>query len=211
MENKYLLGLDNGGTVTKAAIYRVTGEEMAVASVPVKPIMPKIGFVERDMDAFWEANVKATKDAVAKAGINAHDIVGVAVTGHGNGAYFVDKNGRPAANGIISTDTRAKDVVQQWNNDGTYEKILPKTMQIIWAGQLMPIIAWHAKYAKETLDNVRWALGCKDYIRFCLTGEAYAELTDISVSSGLNLNTIDYDDEILEAFGIKPYKHICRL
>ena len=208
MGKKIVLGLDNGGTMTKAALYSIDGDEMAMVSVPVKPIMEKVGFVERDMTVLWQANARAVRQVIQKAGVDPEDIVGVAVTGHGNGAYFVDAAGEPVANGIISTDTRAKDYVEKWNQDGTYEKLLPKTMQIIWAGQLMPIIAWHMDHAKAKLDRVKWALGCKDYIRFCLTGEAYAELTDISVSSGLNLNTIDYDDEILDLFGIKAYKHI---
>ncbi|MEZ4628837.1 MAG: hypothetical protein R2912_12415 [Eubacteriales bacterium] len=37
----------------------------------------------------------------------------------------------------------------------------------------------------------------------CLTGEAYTELTDVSVANGINPNTIDYDDAIFDAFGIR--------
>jgi L-xylulokinase len=208
MSKEYLLGLDNGGTVTKAALYNLSGDEIAVSSVRVQPIMEKVGFVERDMDELWLANAKAVRDVVKAAGIDSADICGVAVTGHGCGAYFVDAEGRPAANGIISTDTRAKAYVERWKSDGTYETLLPKTMQIIWAGQILPIVAWHQDEKKEMLDRVRWVFPCKDYIRFCLTGEAYMELTDISVANGVNLNTIDYDDAIFEAFGIQNYKHI---
>ena len=48
MGQQYLLGLDNGGTVTQAALYGTHGEEIAVAGAQVKPIMEKVGFVERD-------------------------------------------------------------------------------------------------------------------------------------------------------------------
>ncbi len=208
MNKQYLLGLDNGTTVTKAALYHIGGDEIAVSSVQVKPIMERVGFVERDMNELWSANAKAIVDVVKKAGIDAADIIGVAVTGHGCGAYFVDVEGRPVGNGILSTDTRAKELVEQWNHDGTYEALLPKTMQIIWAGQILPIVAWHKAQKKAMLDRVRWVFPCKDYIRFCLTGEAYVELTDISVANGVNLNTIDYDDSIFEAFGIADYRHI---
>jgi L-xylulokinase len=208
MSKQYLLGLDNGTTVTKAALYHVGGGEIAVSSVQVKPIMEKVGFVERDMDELWQANAKATADVVKKAGIDAADIIAVAVTGHGCGAYFVDEEGRPVGNGILSTDTRAKELVERWNHDGTYDALLPKTMQIIWAGQILPIVAWHKAEKKAMLDRVKWVFPCKDYIRFCLTGEAYVELTDISVANGVNLGTIDYDDTIFEAFGIQDYRHI---
>ena len=98
--------------------------------------------------------------------------------------------------------------MERWNADGTYEKLLPMTMQIIWAGQTLPIVAWHKNQKPEVLNRARWVLSCKDYIRFCLTGEAYTELTDVSVANGINLTTIDYDDAIFEAFGISEYKRL---
>lgn len=208
MKRTYLLGLDNGGTVTKAALYGTDGEEIAVFSTQVQPIMEKVGFVERDMDALWAANAKAIRGVLEKSAVNPSDIIGVAVSGHGCGAYFVDDEGRPAANGIISTDTRAKELVERWNADGTYEKLLPMTMQIIWAGQTLPIVAWHQAEKPQVLDRARWVLSCKDYIRFCLTGEAYTELTDVSVANGINLTTKAYDDAIFAAFGIEAYKRL---
>jgi L-xylulokinase len=208
MRQQYLLGLDNGGTVTKAALYGTDGAEIAVAGAQVKPIMEKVGFVERDMDALWQANAKAIRDVLEKSAVNPGDIIGVAVTGHGCGAYFIDANGRPAANGIISTDTRAKEFVERWNTDGTYDKLLPMTMQIIWAGQTLPIVAWHKHNRPDVLARAERVLSCKDYIRFCLTGEAYTELTDVSVANGINLNTIAYDDAIFDAFGISDYKRL---
>lgn len=208
MAEQYLLGLDNGGTVTKAALYRTDGAEIAVSGIQVKPIMEKIGFVERDMADLWQANAKAIRDVLEKSGVNASDIIGVAVTGHGCGAYFIDTEGNPAANGIISTDTRAKDYVERWNADGTYDRLLPLTMQIIWAGQTLPIVAWHKDNRPDVLARADKVLSCKDYIRFCLTGEAYTELTDVSVANGINLNTIAYDDAIFDAFGIHDYKRL---
>ncbi|HWQ97148.1 MAG TPA: FGGY-family carbohydrate kinase [Clostridia bacterium] len=208
MGQQYLLGLDNGGTVTKAALYGTDGAEIAVSAKQVKPIMEKVGFVERDMTELWQANAAAIRDVLADSAVNPKDIIGVAVTGHGCGAYFIDAEGKPAANGIISTDTRAKEYVERWNADGTYDKLLPMTMQIIWAGQTLPIVAWHRDNRPDVLARAERVLSCKDYIRFCLTGEAYTELTDVSVANGINLNTIAYDDAIFDAFGIGDYKRL---
>ena len=173
MARKYLIGLDNGGTVTKAALYGTDGAEIAVAGFQVTPIMEKVGFVERDMTQLWQANARAIRAVLEKSSVDPRDILGVAVTGHGCGAYFVDGEGKPAANGIISTDTRAKDYVARWNADGTYDALLPLTMQIIWAGQTLPIVAWHKDNRPDVLERAQWVLSCKDYIRLCLTGEAY--------------------------------------
>ena len=66
---KYFLGLDNGGTTTKAAVYDKTGREICVASTATKMVVPAPGFVERDMEEMWEANCTVIRKALEKSGI----------------------------------------------------------------------------------------------------------------------------------------------
>ena len=47
---KYLIGLDNGGTSTKAAIFDLEGNEIATAGKHTKTITPRSGYTERDME-----------------------------------------------------------------------------------------------------------------------------------------------------------------
>lgn len=205
---RYYLGLDNGGSKTKAALYDASGNEVAIASALADPVIRKGGFVERDMNTLWDTNAKAIREVISKAGIDAHDIVGVATTGHGNGVYLVQEDGTPAAPGIISTDTRAAGIVRRWVADGVQTRIIPKTKQILWAGQPVAMLAWFAENEPEVLKRTRWALECKDYVRFCLTGEAYGEITDMSAINIMDLQTRAYDDEVLAELGLLEYKHI---
>lgn len=50
---KYLMGIDNGGTFSKAALFDEDGKQISVASVPTVTITPKPGYTERDMDELW--------------------------------------------------------------------------------------------------------------------------------------------------------------
>ena len=139
MKQHYVMGIDNGGTVTKAAIYDRAGNVVASASKSTQMLTPKEFHTERDINELWAANVEVIKKAIAQSGIDASQIKGVAVTGHGNGLYMVDETGAPVRNGIISTDSRAKSWVEKWYRDPTFiSDILPKTMQSIWAGQGSP-------------------------------------------------------------------------
>lgn len=199
----YLLGIDNGGTITKAAIYDPTGKEVAVASCKTKLLMPKPGFTERDMNELWEANAYVIREVVTGSGIDPKAIKGIGVTGHGNGLYLVDTEGRPVCNGIISTDTRAKDFVINWEKDGTADRIREKTLQAIYAGQPVALLAWLKKNQPEKVSKTKWILMCKDYIRFCLTGEAYAEITDISAANLVNVGLPGYDTELLKEYGLE--------
>lgn len=200
---KYLLGIDNGGTVTKAAIYDLHGGEVAVSSCKTKLIMPEPGFTERDMDELRAANINVIRDVIGNSGIDPDCIVGVSVAGHGNGMYLIDESGKAVCNGIISTDTRAREFVDKWYSDGTADKIRNKTLQSIYAGQPVALLAWFKKYKPGAIEKARWILMCKDYIRFCLTGEVYAEITDISVANLLNVREKRYDEDLLSEFGLE--------
>ena len=73
---KYLMGIDNGGTFSKAAIFDEEGHQIAVASEPTVTITPKPGYTERDMDELWQVNAKAIREAIKKSGIDPKDIAG---------------------------------------------------------------------------------------------------------------------------------------
>ena len=111
---RYYLGLDNGGSKSKAALYDIHGKEIAIASADAYPNIRAGGFVEKDMNVLWQTNAKAIREVIAKAHIDPHDIAGVAPTGHGNGVYLIAEDGTPVAPGIVSTDTRAADIVTSW-------------------------------------------------------------------------------------------------
>ena len=202
MISKYLLGIDNGGTMSKAALYNLAGKEIAVSSRKTNLIMPEIGYTERDMNELWKANVQVIHETIIKSGVDPEDIVGVATTGHGNGVYLVDESGVPAYNGIISTDNRAKEYVTNWYQDGTFERIFPKTMQSIWPGQAIALLAWFRDHNPQVLERTKWIFMCKDYIRYCLTGEPYAEITDLSGTHLMNIKEIRYDEDLLKEFGL---------
>ncbi|SUC44916.1 L-xylulose/3-keto-L-gulonate kinase [Providencia stuartii] len=80
-------------------------------------------------------------------------------------------------------------------------KFLPKTMQSIWAGQPVALLAWLQDNEPETLEKARYIFMVKDLIRFYLTGEATQELTDISGTNLINVRDRCYDDELLAFLG----------
>jgi len=199
---KYLIGTDNGGTLSKAALFTPDAQEIAAASRKADMLMPAPGHCEFDMDAVWKATSGAIRTVLAESGVKPSDVACVAPTGHGNGLYMVDEDGRPVRNAIVSTDSRARDYVARWYAAGTARAVLPKTMQSLWAGQPMALLAWLKDNEPEVLKRARWVLMAKDYVRYRLTGRAFGELTDMSGTNLISVPGGDYDDELLKAFGI---------
>ena len=198
----YLLGIDNGGSVTKAVIFDAQGRQIAAAAEKLTMLCPHPGYTERDMDALWQANVNVIRKALASSGIDARRIKGVSCTGHGKGLYLWGKDDRPAYHGIVSTDARAWKYPEQWLNDGVAEKVFARTMQRPLACQPVALWRWFQDNAPEVLDGVRWVFAVKDYVRFRLTGEAWAEITDYSGTSLMNLAEVSFDRDVLDDFGI---------
>lgn len=109
---------------------------------------------------FAESTVKPT------TGVDPHDIAGIILTGHGNGLYLADEFGNQVRNGIVSSDSRAQPIVDRWINDGSFqEKCQPVTLQSLFAGGPLAILAWIsenknlARSYKLLMDEV-W---CKKY------------------------------------------------
>ena len=199
----YLLGIDNGGTVTKGALYQLDGSEVAVVSQKLPMLTPFPGHTERDSEELWQANLTVIRELLSQTGVSGEDIAALSITGHGNGVYLADKTGQPTYNGVISTDTRGKDYVAQWLQDGTFKRTLPKTYNSIWAGQPAPILRWLVDNEPEVIAKTDYVFMCKDYIKYRLTGSACTEISDFSGGGMLNIAEKRIDRELLAEFGIE--------
>ena len=91
-----------------------------------------------------------------------------------------------------------------------------KTLQNVLDCQPVALLRWLKETHPEVIQNTKWIFEAKDYIRFMLTDEAYAEITDYSGTSLMNLKSASFDKDILKIFGIEevydklpPIKYSC--
>lgn len=199
---KYLVGLDNGGTSVKAAVFDLSGKLLAKAGQFTENITPKPGYVERDMEKLWKANCECVKRAVESGGVSPEAVAGIAVCGHGKGLYAWGKDGKPAYHGISSTDGRAWKYPVKWREEKIWQEIYPQICQELMACQQVSLLAWLKDHEPEVYADIRWVFSVKDYIRYRLTNEAYSEMTDISGSGLMDIGKAAFDREMLEKLGI---------
>ncbi len=204
----YFLGIDNGGTMSKAALFDEKGLEIAVASKLVQIIRPQKGWSERDASKMWEDTVSVIREVLHSSGIKPDRIKAIACTGFGNGLFLVDQQGKPVRNAINSTDSRAQSYIEEWIDQGVGEEALPYTAQSIWAAQPNVLLSWLRDKEPECIKKARWILMAKDFIRFKLTGEVRAEITDMSGTSLMNVVSGGYDIEVLKIFGLEEFRNM---
>lgn len=200
---QYWLGIDNGGTMTKAALFTADGAEVASASRETPVETPQTGYYERDMDALWETTAACIREALGRADIDGAAVMGVGCTGHGKGLYLWGRDGCPAAKAVASTDKRALSIVSDWERRGVAQAAAARTLQPVTACQPAALLAWFQQNRPAVLENTRWIFEAKDYIRFRLTGEALAEATDYSGTSLMDLHTGGFSRELLELWGLR--------
>ena len=200
--NAFFMGVDLGGTVIKAGIYSPEGQEIIVAEHPFPTESPEAGFSERNMEALWQATCGVIHEAINKSRLNASQITGISFSSHGKGLYLLDKHGKPVRNGIVSSDSRAQSIVDEWHQDGTAEKAYPLSLQQLWPSHPVSLLRWLKQHEPESYHNTRYVLMVHDYIRYRLTDHITCEETNISGSQLYNPTTSSYDPKLCQLFGI---------
>ncbi|MGU3399735.1 FGGY-family carbohydrate kinase [Brucellaceae bacterium D45D] len=197
-----LLGIDSGLTVTKAVLFDVDGTELSVARRRVAQSLPCPRHVERDMDEFWSATADAIAEAIAKSGRPASDILAIATTAHGDGIYMLDRDKCPLGPGILSLDSRAGDIAEGWVESPVAQRSIAITGQVPHASAPSAILAWVKQNEPERYARIGHVIACKDWLRFCLTGEVGTDRTEASTSF-TDVSTQTYSKEALALFGLE--------
>jgi L-xylulokinase len=196
-----LLAIDSGLTVTKAVIFDGFGQQLGVAQCNVRQLMPKPHHVERDMDDLWRQTATAIREVLEATKTNPNDIAAIGVTAHGDGLYLLDKQAKPLGHGILSLDSRAAQIVRDWQRDGTDHKSLAITGQMPHVSAPSSLLAWIKQNDPDKFAKIGHIIGCKDWLRFCLTHTLGTDRTEASTSF-TDVNTQTYSKDALALFGL---------
>lgn len=199
---QYFLGMDNGGTVIKAALFDERGRQIAVSSRKTPVFTPHPDYQERDMEDLWLQNCACVRSVLEKSGIDSRQVAGVAVCGHGKGLYLWGVQNAPIRPAIASTDLRARAYPARWKQQGIHQRLYPQLCQDLIPCQQAALLAWVKDHEPDVYQSIRWVFSVKDYIRFRLTGEAFSEETDLSGSGLMDVAGERVDPALLEALGI---------
>lgn len=200
MSEPVLIAVDAGGTAVKVVGFSLQGVEIAQRTADVRTDHYPDGRVERDPEAFWAGTVRAVRDVVEAC--EGATIQAVACTGFGNGIFLVDEKGHGTRPGIVSVDHRAEPIVQDLKRSGAADAISARTGHRVWGGQTLMQLTHLARFEAETMARTRWALSCKDFIRFRLTDTALTDPTDASGGGLMDIRAGTYAEAVFADLGI---------
>ncbi|MGH2546170.1 MAG: glycerol kinase GlpK [Actinomycetota bacterium] len=209
---KYAAALDQGTTSTRFMVFDHGGQVVEIDQREHEQIYPKPGWVEHDPMEIWQRSEEVIKEGLQKGGISAGDVAAVGVTNQRETTVVWEKNsGKPVYNAIVWQDTRTDKICNELSADGGQDRFRPKTGLPIATYFSGPKIKWildNVNGVRDRAEEGEVLFGNIDtWCIWNLTGgpEGGAHVTDVSNASRtmlMNLETQDWDDEILGILGI---------
>src|SRR6478736_3643273 len=208
----FIGAVDQGTTSTRFMIFDHSGNEVAMHQLEHEQILPRSGWVEHDPVEIWERTNSVIQNALRHKNLTAEDLAAIGITNQRETTVIWDpRNGRPYYNAIVWQDTRTDAIAAELERSGRGDVIRRK------AG-LPPATYFSAgkiQWILENVDGVREAaeaghaiFGNTDaWVLWNLTGgpDGGIHATDVTNASRtmlMDLETLDWDEELLSFFNI---------
>ncbi|HSO12739.1 MAG TPA: glycerol kinase GlpK [Anaerolineales bacterium] len=200
--SKYVAAIDQGTTSTRFMIFDHGGNVIAVDQKEHQQIYPKPGWVEHDPLEIWARTQEVMRGALERSGVSPKDIAAIGITNQRETTVVWDKNtGKPIYNAIVWQDTRTDGIINELSRDGGQERFRLKTglpLATYFSGPKLKWILDNVNGARPKAENGDLLFGNIDtWLIWNLTGEHITDVTNASRTMLMNINTLDWDDEIL--------------
>ena len=147
----FILAIDQGTTSSRAIMFNEASEILAVAQQEFPQHFPQDGWVEHDPEDIWSSTLAVTRQAIAKAGIDAAQVTAIGITNQRETTVIWDRvTGEPIHNAIVWQDRRTADYCETQRAAGLETLVTAKTGLL-----LDPYFS--ATKVKWLLDNVAGA------------------------------------------------------
>ena len=208
----YAAAVDQGTTSSRFMIFDHSGKVVTYDQKEHEQIYPKPGWVEHDPMEIWGAVQSVIAGALAKGAIDPKDIAAVGVTNQRETTVVWNrKTGKPVYNAIVWQDTRTDQICNELAKDGGQDRLRAKVglpLATYFSGPKVKWILDNVDGARAAADAGDLAFGNIDtWLIWNMTGgvNGGVHVTDVSNASRtmlMNLNTLDWDQEILNLMGI---------
>jgi glycerol kinase len=209
---KYSAAIDQGTTSTRFMIFDHGGKVVGVDQKEHEQIYPKPGWVEHDPMEIWTRTQEVIKGGLQKANVSPSDIAAVGVTNQRETTVIWEKaTGKPVYNAIVWQDTRTDKICNDLAKDGGQDRFRPKVglpLATYFSGPKIKWVLENVPGVREKAERGEVLFGNIDtWVIWNVTGgpNGGVHVTDVSNASRtmlMNLETLDWDPEILKIMGV---------
>jgi glycerol kinase len=188
------------------------GNEVGKHQLEHKQILPQAGWVEHNPLEIWERTAAVVQTAMNGAGLTAADLAAIGVTNQRETAVVWNpRTGRPYYNAIVWQDTRTDRIASALDRDergGVIRRKAGLPPATYFSGGKIQWILENVDGVREAAERGEAVFGNTDtWVIWNLTGGVnggvhVTDPTNASRTMLMNLETLDWDDELLSFFGI---------
>lgn len=205
----HLLAVDQGTTSTRAIVFGADGVMRASAQSELRQIYNRPGWVEHDPEEIWRATISVMRRALSEAKLAPAGVGAIGITNQRETTILWDRQtGTPVHNAIVWQDRRTAEWCRDMAKEVGDAELGRRTGLLFDAYFSAPKIAWlldHVAGVRQAAEKGQLAFGTIDsFLLWRFTG-GRLHLTDATNASRtmlFNLETQDWDDELLTAFRI---------
>ena len=205
----FIGAIDQGTTSTRFLIFDRAGRIAASAQREHRQIYPQPGWVEHDPEEIWLRTCETIAEAMAQRGLHSSDLAALGITNQRETTVLWDRqSGRPLANALVWQDTRVDEYIPALARQGGADRFRAQTglplatyfsaLKIRWLLDHLPGARRAAEAGDVLFGNI------DSFLLWRLTGLHITDCTNASRTQLMNLRTLDWDPELLSAFGIPP-------
>jgi glycerol kinase len=208
----YIGAIDQGTTSTRFIVFDRSGRVVSVAQKEHEQIYPHPGWVEHNAEEIWQRTIEVIAEAMTNGKLQPQDLAAVGITNQRETTVVWNrKTGKPFANALVWQDTRVADYVSELAKAGGQDRFRAKTglpLTTYFSGLKIRWILENVKGVREQARSGDAIFGNIDtFLVWNLTGGAQGgvHITDVTNASRtqlMNLETLSWDKEMLDAFGI---------
>ena len=212
MSQQYIAAIDQGTTSSRCILFDRDGRIVSVDQREHRQIFPKPGWVEHDAKELWSNVEVVLQEAVQKSDITPDQVAAIGITNQRETTVIWDKEtGEPVYNAIVWQDTRTDELARELGGEegqDRFRDICGLPLATYFSGPKIRWILDNVEGLRERAERGEVLFGTIDtWVIWNLTGgsEHGVHVTDVTNAGRtmlMNLQTLQWDDTVLEAMGI---------
>ncbi|MFB9235312.1 glycerol kinase GlpK [Plantactinospora siamensis] len=207
MTQQYVAAIDQGTTSSRCIVFDGDGAVVTVARREHRQIFPRPGWVEHDAGEIWTAVTEVVGEALRSARIGADRLAAVGITNQRETTVVWDRDtGAPVHNAIVWQDTRtgpALRLLAERHGEDWFRERTGLPLATYFAGPKLGWLLENVDGLRDRAERGEVLFGTMDsWLIWKLTGRHVTDVTNASRTMLMNLHTLDWDPELLDALGV---------
>lgn len=204
---RYVAAIDQGTTSSRCIVFDAAGRVVTVAQREHRQIFPRPGWVEHDAEEIWSNVDLVVREALAAAAIGPDRLAAVGITNQRETTVVWDRaTGVPVHHAIVWQDTRTGPLLRRLDAEYGEQRIRERTglpLATYFAGPKLRWLLEHVDGLRARAERGEVLFGTMDsWLIWKLTGRHVTDVTNASRTLLMNLHTLDWDPELLDALGV---------